>query len=227
MAIRHMAGGTLEYLDEPSPTLDPFGFDEIRLRILYRGGMQSLINEFQLGNQFNGTDMYCIGPQGASKSRFGHIWAEIAYKGFYDENRRRTLTSYSVTTRETELPRTYTKEGGGTWTTYAAPPMVPSIKNPKTGTFWRVRLIDRVVGATMQGVTIGTPSQPPPLPTIQATIPPGMKSNVNWDNLADPTVNYPNGWQVRDFQTNSQFSAGDKALFFWTARFEFVERFSP
>lgn len=226
MAIIHMGGGTVETLKNESPTLDPFGFDDVTTRILFRGDMAGLLAAFPLGGTLSGTQMYCIGPQGASEARFGHIWADIGYKGFYQTTGKPTLTSHSVTTRETELPRNYTKANGSNWVTYVDTPMVPSKYNPKTGTYWRVRLIDRLVGSTVQGVTVGTPSTPPSPPTMNGPKPLGF-NGPDWRNLIDPTVNYPFGWVLRDFQTNSQFAVGNVALYFWTARFEYVDQYAP
>lgn len=225
MAIIHRFGATVEDLDKPIPSLDPAGFDTVSRSILYRGTFQQLLTEFSLGSTLSGLpQMYCTGPQGGSRSRFGHIWATIGYKGFASENSRKQISSWSVTTRETQLPIDYSRPNGTKYTVYASPPMVPQVVNPKTGTYYRVRLIDRIYGATMQGVTIGSPTSGPSIPTFTGQPPTG---GINWETLYDPTLNYPYGWSIRDHQVTSQFTAGEKSLYFWTARFEYVDRYGP
>lgn len=223
-----MFGTQKESLDKPIPSLDPAGFDTVSHSVLFRGDFTALVNAYTLGSSLEGQgNMYCTGPQGASRSRFGHIWATIGYKGFWGgEGNRKQVSSWTVTTRETEFPITYTKANGAPYTVYVGPPQVASAVNPKTGAYWRVRLIDRVYGATLQGVTVGTPTTAPTIPEFKGSLP-SNAGKQDWQNLYDPTVNVPTGWVIRDYQVNSQFTVGNVSLYFWTARFEYVDKYSP
>ena len=226
--VQSLVGSGTGYriLAADSPTVDPAGFDDMTRRILFRGTASELVAAFPLGSVLTGSPgMYCIGPQGAAETLPGsHLKATIGYKGFLTPNARPILTSYTVTTRETTLPIQSKTPTGGDYTSYATSPWAPSTKNPKTGTYWRVRLIDHLQGVRLTGVSIGVPGTPPPLPTYQGNIP---TSPIKWDNLPDPLVSYPSGWILRDYQPSSTFAAGSVALYFWTAYFEYVSRYGP
>ena len=220
------AGNGYKILTADSPTADPAGFDDITRRILFRGTSSELVTTFALGSLLSGSPgMYCIGPQGAAESLpGGHLKATIGYKGFLSPNARPTLHSYTVTTRETTLPIQSKTPTGNDYTSYAGPPWVPSVKNPKTNTYWRLRLIDQLQGVRLSGVSIGVPGTPPPRPPDQGNPP---TRTIQWENLNDPLISYPNGWVLRDYQPSSTFAAGQVALYFWTAYFEYVQKFGP
>ena len=223
-----------------SPTVDVFGFDEISRPVLIKGSSDNLLRTFPLGAVHPlYENMYCTGPSGGVTSLPGTFTeGTISWKGFLFKARA-TSETLSISTRESGGPQygTY-KDALGEDTPYVYyldTPYVPSKHNPKTGDFWKFRIIDRVRAINQQGVYIGKPTDPPFVPSPPTNIPPaatmpgtnGADQTIDWSTLMDPTINVNHGWVLRNFQTNSQFSVGDVALYFWTANWEYVDQYSP
>jgi len=214
-----------------SLTVDPFGFDDITRGVILAGNGPGILSKFPLGSAHPVLkDMYCTGPQSARTLPGGYCEATIAWKGFATSSRA-TSTTYSISTRETTGPIYSVNIANETNYSYAGDPFTPGIINPKTGTYYRFRLIERVKGISQQGVTIGTPGTPPVLPDPPKITAPGFLNaqgiGIDWTKLMDPLYTYPYGWVLRDYQVNSQFSVGGIALFFWTARWENIDRIGP
>ena len=227
-------GNGYKILEADAPTLDPAGFDEIRRVVLFRGKIPEMIAAFPLGSAYPGySKMFCCGPQPGIESRPSSTETPIykvpiIWRGFMNETNRPDGQSYTISTRETLLPITGTRANGTDYTAYAAAKMCPgsSILNPKTGSYWRVRVLDRVHGVRIQGVSTSTGSALPPLPTYQGAAP-TRDSQLDYQNLLDPTVNYRVGWNLMNYEVNSQFTLGTNVLHFWTAYFQYRFEYDP
>lgn len=242
MAIIHEnIGNVYSTLGADSPTVDIFGFDDVTRPVIVRGNSADLLKAFPFGEKhptFEG--MYCTGPSGGVTALPGNFTeGTIGWKGFLYTGRSISET-LAISTREVTGPIVSSGSdfAGGTvpWINYVSPPIVPSLLNPETNQYWRFRLIERVRSITQQGVTIGTPDSPPGIPAPPNKVPPpaalpaennGPDEIIDWSRLQDPTINYPYGWILRDFQVNSQFSLGTVALYYWTARWEYLNRYGP
>jgi hypothetical protein len=225
---------TFKLLEADSPTHDPAGFDEIRRVVLFRGTIPQLLATFDLGTTYPSyPKMFCCGPQPGIESRPSSnenpiYKVPILYRGFINETKRPDGQSYTISTRETLLPITGTRANGSEYTAYAAAKMCPqnNILNPKTGSYWRVRVLDRVHGVRIQGVSTSTGGALPPLPTYAGTAP-TRDSQLDYQNLLDPTVNYRTGWNLMNYEVNSQFTLGTNVLHFWTAYFQYRFEYDP
>lgn len=175
----------------PVPSIDPSGFDAATGKILFRGTIQQLYDTFPIGGSTgdaalpdapSGSIMYCLGPQGQPVRGFGHIWADIGWKGIVTPRNLGTnpvnnlsatdhvqSVALNMTTDETLWPQT--RDGN---LIYLGKPYCP---NPRPGETeglrtlavlgpggseiptqivpWRVRLIGRVYTASIRGISIG------------------------------------------------------------------------
>lgn len=188
----------------PVPSLDPSGFDSASAQVIYRPGtgldpLGDLYRKFPIGgttgaaafpDKPTGSIFYCIGPQGQPRYRFGHVWAEIGWKGLVAS---RTLTDFgfgasglnvndhvqSVALQMSSAETLWPQERDG-MTVYAPSPYAPlpgyrvqGVIGPG-GTLiptaylpYRVRIIDRAYTASIKGITVGlrkTISAPPRCP---------------------------------------------------------------
>lgn len=103
---------------------------------------------------------------------------------------------------------------------------------------WRVRLIGRVYTASIRGITIGdrsiivrAPKCTIPNPHLTDDIP---ARTFGWEDLPDPLVTWSDdtgdksGWVCRNYQRpGGEYAMGSKILAFWSAEYEWVERYGP
>lgn len=193
------------FLRNPGYSVDPGGFDTCTARILWRGTQAAMFAKFAIGASATATGLaapagstfYCIGPQGQSEERFGHVWAEIAWKGVLQNRQDTSLigtvstgdqivgVSRSMTTRETLYPvqqGDYTilapNPGATTVQQWLRPVTVPAPGADSGADIllkwvpWRVRYIGNVFAMAVKGITIGPKSQVQQPPIIVAATPP-------------------------------------------------------
>jgi len=202
----------------------------------------------------DGSVLYCLGPQGQPDEKFGHIWAEIAWKGILSSPTLDGLgvtqmstgdyakgVSLAMTTQETMWPQEKDGNTIALGTPYAPNPPFRTLTIPAPGGGfivtaqlpWRVRLIGRAYTASIKGITIGSRTaitRPPKCTIPDPTI---LDGNINWNQLPDPLVTWSkdtgtgDGWVCRNYQRSSEYAVGEKVLAFWNADYEWVERYGP
>jgi len=234
-------GGAARYLSNPAPTMDPAGFDTVSARVFFRGNMAALLAKYPIGATAgatgltglpSGSQVYCLGPQGQPEVSFGHIEADIAWKGIIST---RTLSgefvdtlstgdqvlgvSLGMTTNETNWPQ----ERDGV-TIYAGAPYSPApgyrtkaVIGPG-GTLiptaylpYRVRIIGRSYTASVRGITIGDRTAvkfPPRCRIIDPFKTDPYQDVDNRPDIPDPLYTYSSetgqadGWVCRNYQRN-------------------------
>lgn len=215
--------GNYRILKNPS---DPAGFDTASMEVLFRGTQAQLNAAFALGAlnmpESEGAAMYCLGSLGATQARFGHIWATIGWKGFKD-GEKAIVKSFTATSRDVDFPL----QSGNVTVGLASPAGESTYVN---GEFRRARATEIIAGLQQSGVSIGAPDKPPAPVKPTDTVPEwrtAFQSKINWNTMPGAMVNDLNGWVLRNFQVTSEFTAGAVCLRFWTAQWEWVQKFSP
>lgn len=183
--FRYLKGGY------PVPASEPSGFDSATGRVLFHGSMSQLYAKFPVGGPNvgssngalpdapSGSTFYCLGPQGQPVQEFGHIWADIGWKGIISrpklpsqdsnlitglgEGNYLLSVSQQMSTNETLWPQT--RDG---LTVFAGNPYAPSpgyrnlgVISPSGAAFvtaivpYRVRIIGRAYTVSIRGMTVG------------------------------------------------------------------------
>lgn len=220
----------------PKPKRAPNAFDSASARILYRGTRAGLDALFAPGSATSGisTTLFTTGLD-IEEEENGHIVASVEWKGFVIS--KDMIFSHAVSARDTQWPQ----DNGGI-TIYVPGSYIGKTgnTNPNTGQYWRVRVSDQISGVTVRGWEIAGIYSPPPPPDvggsgIQQTL--GgkpvrpIRRKFSFAGLLDPTYNFPRGWSLRnyDFEETIPLSGGDegKALYLWTAAFDWNEDYGP
>lgn len=274
-----IASNGFRYLRNPGYAVDPAGFDTCTARILWRGTQADMVAYFSIGGTAAetglaapaGSTFYCIGPQGQAEEKFGHVWAEIAWKGVLKKRTQTDLIttlstddqvigiSRSITTREIQYPVQQ-----GDYQILAANPAASSAErwmrpetvrapSPDDDTSiitrwvpWRIRYVGYVFAMSVKGITIGKKKTIQNPPIIAASAPPkygapmlnagsSTLGSTDWKNTPDPTITLAagilsatgDGWLCRNYQRTSEYSLGENVLAFWTADYEWIERYGP
>lgn len=255
-----LATGAYKWQRRPVPVMDPTGFDTASARVCFRGTAAQLVAAFPVGATAAATDysapagsnLYCMGPQGQSEEKFGHVIAEISWKGYIVNP---TLAAFAVTPaagqhiRTVSMGRTTTES---TWpqdrdgnTVYLGGPYspTPALRSltvagpagPITYAYapYRVRLIGRAYTCTVGGIIVGNRAALFKPPVCNIPDPTVGDGTVNWSTVPDPQITYSadnqgrDGWVCRNYQPSVEHAMGDKILARFQADYEWVERYGP
>ena len=201
----------------------------------------------------SGSIFYCLGPQGRPVRKHGHITAQIEWKGILSSpsagmpvsgltaGDHAKSVSLAMTTNETMWPQERDGNVIAAGTPYAPNPPYRIFTLPGPGSLpittgampYRVRLIGRTYSAGIRGITVGTRSAIMRAPRCTILDPTILDNAPNWQNFPDPLVTWSketgtgDGWLCRNYQRSSEYTMGDKVLAFWTADYEWIERYSP
>lgn len=237
MSIIHttVSDGQYKTLAADCPSFDPAGFDTMVREVLFRGSPAQMKAAFPVGSLLTGYNhMFCCGPQGNPQSlpsigASPFLKFQVLWKGFLDLASRPDSLSHTMTTRETMLPIVNEKANGTKFTTYAAAAMCPGNNevNSKTKDYWKVRVLDRISGAKLQGVAYAAKGQLPAIPQNPSLNPPSRLGSINYSTLVDPVINYPVGWTLMTYEIDSQFAMTNGTLCFWTAHYEYRHEYNP
>ncbi len=253
-----------KFLRHPAPALDPSGFDTASARVFFRGGMSDFLAKFKLGalasaSGYNaapaGSVLYCLGPQGQPEISYGHIEADIAWKGIVSprgnvsgitsQNPNDTVLGMSQSLATTEVA--FPLQRGNNTLLHPHPAKIgtekwvrmETVQGPLGGTIitalvpWRIRRIARTYAMSLKGISMGGRNDILHPPLINGNTPGG---GVDWSVYPDPLITvaegnsgtsaaFADGWVCRNYQRQSEYAVGDKVLAFWTADYEWIERY--
>lgn len=221
------------YLDgPPKPTYGRNTFDSATASVLFRGTRDQFDLAFPLGGANSGiSSTLFLSTATIVENRFGHLWADLQWRGFYEE--KSLVFAYSATTRETEFPRTI-QTLNGPYISFIPGSYIGKTGNTNgtTGKYWQVRVHDQISAVTVRGYSRNPILLPPPPPAVGGTsaelatiagvlIKPVIKSLTF--TIPDPVFNYPSGWilQNYDFEEIIELGYGTsaEALYLWKAEY--------